>query len=337
MNKSCCRRERGSMSVMFVGSVLVVLCFAAVSADLGHYFVVRDELQSAADAAALSGAGHLFPPNPSPNWSAAAANAATAVHLNSANNVSLTNATVQTGYWNLSGSPAGMQSQTITPGAYDAPAIQVTVSLAQGLNSGPLKYFFAPLFGIPNTAVSAHAVAVMSAPGYFAPGGVFPMALNKCVFDNYWNSTTGAPKINPTTGSAYEFQIGNGALYSGCAAGQWTSFQTNSSDVPTIRQFISSGNAIGLGIGDAIWIQTGVETTLYNSVPKNVDVFVPVVQQFGSSTQVVVAFAAFHIESAYGGSSKYIQGHFTNNIKVPASGGKTGSYYGAYVPPRLAQ
>jgi Flp pilus assembly protein TadG len=325
------------MSVTFVGSILVVLCFAAVSADLGHYFVVRDELQSAADAAALSGAGKLFPATPSPNWSAAAANAATAVRLNSANNVSLTDATVQTGYWNLSGSPAGMQSQTIVPGPYDNPAIQVTVSLAQGLNSGPLKYFFAPLFGIQTTAVSAHAVAVVSAPGYFAPGGIFPMALNKCVFDQYWNSTTGAPKIDPTTGSAYEFQIGSGSSDATCATGQWTSFLTNSNSVPAVRDLITDGNPTGLGIGDAIWIESGVKTTLYSSVPTNVTVVVPVVQQISSSIEVIVAFAAFHIDSSAGGSTKAIQGHFVSNFQISSSTGESGPYYGAYVPPRLAQ
>ncbi len=53
------------------------------------------------------------------------------------------------------------------------------------------------------------------------------------------------------------------------------------------------------------------------------------------SSSPVVAFAGFTITKVnINGSHSYIEGHFTSNTKV--SGGGTGTNYGAYVPPRLA-
>ncbi|RDK01160.1 pilus assembly protein TadE [Paraburkholderia lacunae] len=331
------RRERGTISYVLVFFIFMALAFAAFSVDIGHYFLAQDELQTAADAAAIAGAVALNSGTSTPGWNTAVAAAASAVRLNTSDGVVLTNAAIQSGYWNLTGSPAGMQASTITPGTYDSPAVQVTVSRATGLNGGQLVFFFAPLFGVYTTAVTATAVAVVSAPGYVGPGGLFPVALGKCLLDLYWNAQTGAPKIDPSTGQAYTFQITNDALYGSCSGGQWTSFATDANDVPTVRALMSSGNPSGLSIGDSIWIEPGTKTTLYSSVPINVDVLVPVVQSLASSTETILGFAAFHIDLAVGGSGKYIQGHLITNFKVATGSGQGGPFYGAYVPPRLAQ
>ncbi|MGF6902259.1 TadG family pilus assembly protein [Paraburkholderia sp. GAS348] len=331
------RRQGGTISFVLVFFVFMALAFAAFSVDIGHYYLAQDQLQTAADAAALAGASALSSGTSAPGWSAAVAAAASAVKLNASDHIVLANATVQSGYWNLTRSPAGMQSSTITPGAYDSPAVQVTVSRATGLNGGQLVFFFAPLFGVYTTAVTATAVAVVSAPGYVGPGGLFPVALDKCLFDLYWNAQTGAPAIDPSTGQAYTFQITNDSLYGSCSGGQWTSFATDANDVPTMRALMSSGNPTGLSIGNSIWLEPGAKTTLYSSVPANVDVLVPVVQSLASSTETIVGFAAFHIDVAVGGSGKYIQGHLITNLKVTGGAGQGGPYYGAYVPPRLAQ
>lgn len=319
-------------------SLFATLAVAAFSIDLGHIFLARYELQSAADAAALAGASSLLPGSPNPNWSVAQVQASSAVSLNGSDGVNLTTASVKSGFWNLTGSPAGMQASTISPKTYDNPAVQVAVSRAAGVNGGPVSYFFAPLFGVKNGSVTATAVAVVSAPGYVAPGGLFPVAIGQCIYDQYWNAQLGIPKIDPSTGQAYTFQFGNGQTYSGgCAAAQWTSFETDNNDVPTVRGLIANGNPTGLSIGDSIWIESGVKTTIYSSVPSNTDVLIPVVQQVTASSAAIVGFAAFHIDGAASGSSKYIQGHLTTGFKISAGTGQSGPYYGAYVPPRLAQ
>ena len=325
------------MAITMPFALIAALAFGAFAVDLGHVFLARTELQTAADASALTGAGTLLAGGSTPNWSSASASAATAVSLNSSDGVTLKNASVQTGFWNLANASSGLKATNITPGAYDAPAVQVIVSRAAGLNGGAIGFWFAKLFGVGSGPASATAVAIVAAPGYVAPGGLFPVAIGKCIYSQYWNVQSGTPAIDPATGKPFTIQIGNGATYRGCEAGQWTSFQTDNNDVTTVRGLISGGNPTGLSIGDAIWIEPGVKTSIYANVPSNIDVLVPVVEQATTSRQPVIAFAAFHIDNATGGSGKYIEGHFIAGYKITASAGQVGPYYGAYVPPRLAR
>lgn len=341
------RRQRGVMSVMMPFLLLIALMAGAVALDIGHLYLAQTELQTAADAAALAGAALLFPASSSgPNWSAAQAAAASAVSLNASDGVTLHDASVQSGYWNLSGTPAGMQATTTVPGSYDAAAVQVTVSRAPGFNGGSVGYFLAPLFGMNNGPISATSVAMVSAPGSIAAGGLFPVAIGTCIYSLYWNAQMGTPKIDPSTGAAYEVFFGAGSSVDGCQSGQWTSFQTNANDVPTVRGFIANGNPAALNIGDSIWIEPGTKTTLYSDVStkagiNGINVILPVVNDASSasaSKQPIVAFAAFHIDKAVGGSGKYIQGHFLAGYEITTGGdGQVGPYYGAYVPPRLAR
>lgn len=324
------------MAITMSFALIAALAFGAFAVDLGHAYMTQAELQTAADASALSGAGVLLTGGSAPNWNSAAVAAGNAVKLNSSDGQVLQNASVRGGYWNLAGSPSGMQSTSIYPGTYDAPAIQVTVSRATGLNGGPVGFFFAKLFGVNGGPVSATSVAIVAAPGHVAAGGLFPVAIGKCIYSQYWNAQTGTPKTD-ASGKPYTVQIGNGATYNGCEAGQWTSFLTDNNDVPTVRGLIKNGNPTGLSIGDRIWVESGVKTTIYSDVPSNVDVVVPVVEQATSSSQPIIAFAAFHIDNGQGGSGKYISGHFIAGYKIPTSVGQVGPYYGAYVPPRLAR
>src|SRR5262245_43333349 len=121
------RSQRGAVLVMVAGTLVMMLAMVAMVVDLGYMFVVRNELQSAADAAALAGAGYMFPlVSNAPNWTAAETQTTNAVAINKAAGAALSNATVETGYWNLTGTPAGLRSKTITPGANDVAAVRVT-------------------------------------------------------------------------------------------------------------------------------------------------------------------------------------------------------------------
>jgi len=53
------QRQRGAVAIMFAISLLVLFGFMALVFDLGRTYVVRTELQNAADAAALAGAKEL--------------------------------------------------------------------------------------------------------------------------------------------------------------------------------------------------------------------------------------------------------------------------------------
>ncbi|RXZ36343.1 pilus assembly protein TadE [Oxalobacteraceae bacterium CAVE-383] len=335
------RRQQGSVVLFFVAFLIPLLMFGAFAIGLARVSVVRNELQNAADAAALAGASALIAANSgTPAWAAATAAARAAVTLNTSDNTPLSTAIVATGYWNLDGSPSTLQPTTITPGVNDASGLQVTVTRGANQNGGAIGLPFGALLGLISTNASATAVAVASAPSTVA-GGLLPVALAQCMYDAYWNSSTNQPKIDPATGAAYEFKVGDGQPYitpsgASCESSQWTSFLIVANDVPTIRGLITNGNPTPLSIGDSIYMQPGVKTTLFGSIPTQAVVYVPIVSNIVSGSYApIVAFAAFYIDASVGGSGKYIQGHFLTGYEIPQSSG-VGPYYGAYVPPRLA-
>jgi Flp pilus assembly protein TadG len=330
------RQQRGSVVLFFVAFLIPLLMFAAFAINLARVSVVRNELQNAADAAALAGAARLVTAGSGvPNWAAASMATTSAISLNASDNTRLSSATATPGYWNLTGSPSVLQATTITPGAYDAAAIQVHVFRSASQNGGLIGLAFGTLLGLPGTAATATAIAVAAAPGT-VNGGLFPVALSQCVYDTYWDSSTHQPKIDPSTGKVYEFQIGNGHTYGGtCQAGQWTSFASVANDVPTVRGLIANGNPTPLSIGTNIYIQHGAKTTVYSSVPLNTVIYVPIVSSIVSgSYEPIVAFAAFRVDDIGTPSQKYIEGHFLTGYDIPQSSG-VGPNYGAYVPPRL--
>jgi len=85
-------RQRGAMAIIMPFALIAALAFGAFAVDLGHVFLARTELQTAADASALTGAGTLLAGGSTPNWSSASASAATAMSLNSSDGVTLKNA-----------------------------------------------------------------------------------------------------------------------------------------------------------------------------------------------------------------------------------------------------
>ena len=56
------KNERGSVLVYTVVSVLFLFLAVGLGADLSHLYMVRNELQNAADSAALAGASALLLP-----------------------------------------------------------------------------------------------------------------------------------------------------------------------------------------------------------------------------------------------------------------------------------
>jgi Flp pilus assembly protein TadG len=334
--------------------LVVLLGFAALAIDVARAFVVRNELQNAADAAALAGAsalsGALTVSSSSGPWNTADAAAQTTaksvVVLNSANGKPLADAQVQTGYWNVTGTPAGLQSSAIKPGQYDKPAVMVTVSLSSGNNGGALPMVFAPVLGISTMPVSASAVAVISAPGYAGTGSLFPMVISKCLLSdpNYWNATTGQP-VDDSSGNPKELNIDSSYhADDGCNYGQWTSFQTDANDVPTVDNLIQNGNPTPLSVGDNTWIEPGTKTSIYNHMTDYINlpaqVLLPVVADITThAEQPIIGFVAFQIDASVGGSGKYVQGHFLGGLKAQGTAGGSGAgpYYGAYTPAGLAQ
>jgi putative Tad-like protein involved in Flp pilus assembly len=334
------RQQRGSVALFFVLFLIALLSFGAFAINLARMGVAVNELQNDADAAALAGASALVNAGSSgPDWTHAQTAAASAVTLNRSDGQALATGAIQPGYWNLTGAPAGMEATTITPGVYDVPAVQVTVTRTTNQNGGPIALYLGSLLNLPAAPGSAKAVAVAAAPSTVNAGGLFPVVLNQCIFNQYWDATTNQPVIDPSTGQPFEIDITNGQLYgNSCDAGQWTSFLINADNVPTIDNLITNGNPSPLSIGDSIWIEPGAKTALYGSVPVGVTVVMPVAAQIDIKSYVpIIAFAAFHIDASVGDNGKYIQGHFVGGYTLTTGAAGVGPTYGAYMAPRLAQ
>lgn len=385
-------RQKGAMLITSSLWFITLIGFAALAFDIGHLLIVRNELQNGADAAALSGANCLNKKtagsgtectkeqSPTLNWAIASTVATDFIGRNKSDGTSLVNGTVQTGYWDINGG-AALQATTLSPlgpctitggvmtTPCDKPAVMVTISRSSGNNGGAVGTLIAAMFGGDAIPISASAVAVISSPGNVLPGTLIPQAINKCMFDNYWDVATGSPKIyngatgdplNPynlsTAGKPYTVRIGSSYHYPDCfSAGQWTSFDLGSASAAVMKDLIDTGNKTSLSIANGrtcapgvdycAYIQPGTKAVGYKDLdnkyptPPGADVTVVVVDTADLTTpgQVpIVAFAGFHITDIQGGSEKYIQGHFIKGATTSGSSG-IGPYYGTYTPPRLAQ
>ena len=371
------RKQQGAMALTASLWLIVFLGFVALAFNVGHLLIVRNELQNGADAAALAGANCLDKttagsdcttvPSSTLNWSIASMKASNSIALNKTDGASLVNGTVQTGYWNVNGGTS-LQPTSLSPigpctmigGAMttpcDKPAVMVTLERVGGSNGGPVGTLVASMFGGTSVPISARAVAVISSPGTLLPStqNLIPIAINKCMYDLYWDSATGSPKTADATtlngvtqvlGQPWKIRIGSSYHYPLCESGQWTSFGQDKNDVPTTRDFINNGNPDPLGIGTETWIQPGTKSSAYDTLsakyptPPGADVTVVVVDNSaGWSTNAqspIVAFAGFHIDDV-NKSGKYVEGHFIKGASTAGASG-FGPYYGTYTPPRLAQ
>ena len=371
--------QQGSIVVLFGGLLLVLTGFAVLAIDVGRIYIVRTELQNAADAAALAGANCLTRQSAvsateclstvaaSLNWDRASAKAQAQLSHNQADNRSMSSTdaghVIDVGYWDLlnkrpSGQtlPTSSMSTTFSPlGTYDKPAIRVKVSKATGQNGGPVLMLTRLMYGGSDVPMSATSVAVISSPSQVEAGNLIPMAINKCLYDTYWNTSTNSPYVatkktlngvNQVVGKPWVFRIGSAYHYGSCDSGQWTSFGVDSNSASYVKGLIDNGNPTALSIGDATYIQSGTKTSNYNDLlkqypmPAGADVLVPVVNYPSGldgvkSSIPIVAFAVFHITDIQGGSGKYIQGYFTGGQSVSGTSG-IGPSYGVYTPPRLA-
>ncbi len=316
------QQQRGSVVLLFVLLLPILLGFTAVAVDFSRVLLARQELQNAADAAALAGSAALDDPGGEVpyNWTAATQVAQQFVGRNQADSRVLVDAGVAAGYVRPGDATTTVHSPSETGWIqpFDVPAVQVQLSLAVGQNGGPLNLLFGAFLGSPTKDIHAVATASAYPPGYAARGALFPLVIGRCMYDLFWDFSARRPRIDPSTGQPYEVKIGS--VYGGgaCMSGEWSTFDTVLNDVPAVLDLIANGNKTPLRIGDPTYIQSGVKDAVYNSVPINKDVAVLVVGNVTTgSYQPVMAMAAFHITGVTKeGGKSYISGHFGDGLKA---------------------
>ncbi len=365
---------RGSVIFFFLLFLVPLLGAGALAIDYGYILLVRAQLQNAADASANVGAAALYPySSTGPAWSAAAAAAASAVKLNYAAGTQLANASVITGYFNLTGTASTLEPTTITPGNYDVPAVMVTVSKSAGNNGGPIPLMLAKLFNIQSAQMSATAVATAGGPSTIPAGGVFPLVLDQGVVTSLWNASANAPYFSGATPTPISIgganttltllyipilTIGNQTVNHG---GEFTTFQNSNTSGANVAALILTNNtspltsSSGTTTGSTIYISNN-----YYAVVSNLDVVVPVANNVASGTATAVtinSFAAFHIDQAVSfqgqicvvsvlgvcilaiGQNVALLTGYLSPTGVKAIRGSTGNdyAYGVYKAPQLSQ
>ncbi|MDE2290417.1 MAG: pilus assembly protein TadE [Burkholderiales bacterium] len=316
-------RQRASAGMLSALMAAALLSAGAMALDFGKVWALHGELQNAADAAALAGAGALGPAYPRPDWLRARTLATLAVSLNSTAAPKLAVERIQTGYWNIAQPRASLRPNGITPGANDRPAVMVTVSHAPTDQSGVPGRLLASLLAMAHIPVSATAVAVIAVADHAAAGTVFPLAIPACLYDAYWDSANARPRNNPATGRPFILKIGAAYRHGACPSGQWTSFETDAQSASQLRELIASGNPTGISTGDSIWIQPGASAP-GNAVPSAPqDLLLPVVASLdGHRAAPIVAFAPFRLTGPATHGGQYIEGHFmaADSARPRASG-----------------
>ena len=268
MNKSCCKlvKQQGASLVLTVMILAGILGFFALAIDVGYLFVVRNQLQNAADTAALSGANYLYPlVNTSPNWGLASSKATSAVQQNKADNLALVVGTINTGYWNITGIPTGLHASKLDANN-DYPAIEVNI--AKTSSNGVVNAFFAGVLGINSFSPSATAVAVGGlSPGY-TKENISPFVIPGCVFGV---SVNGLGNLIYPDG-VFQLERSYGPTKPACNTGQWTALQTTKdltgNVIKGLINALSSGgtSSSNLSIGDMIFLQSGTSLNFYSLV-----------------------------------------------------------------------
>ncbi len=182
------RDTEGAVAIITVFILMALLGVASLGIDMGQLYMVRNELQNTADAAALAAAGNLIT-----NQNGVAvrdANAAQQAALTVAQRQrqlegfaavdpsARNDLTIIFGEWNLkTGDPetAWTEIGSTCGSTSNANAIRISLRRGVGTVTGPVCNLFAHIFGIDTTAVAATATAYLGPPMQTAPQ--VPLAL----------------------------------------------------------------------------------------------------------------------------------------------------------------
>lgn len=275
-DRSPYRQQRGAVAIIAAVFLLAMIGTAAFAIDFGRWFVVKNELQNASDAAALAGAGHLYPPTATgPNWSAATTAGSTAVPLNASDRQALSTGIMVPGYWNYSNQTFDTDTGK-TQGTNELPALRVTIERSANANMGPVAMTFGRIFGTDTMDASATATAVVAVPGQAGEGTLAPYAIANCLFNDsdppIWDQETQRPVGDPPIKFVIATGAASGKSCNGCACGQWTSFDEENAGTNRLEQLIQIGNQSdvnavpgnGVEISET-WIAPGEKNSLYNA------------------------------------------------------------------------
>ena len=289
--------QKGSVAIVVAVSFILLLSFAAFAIDFGHRHVVQNELQNAADAAALAGVRQLYYDhvalvNAGQDRSDKQPDSANQVADDTAkannaqgapvevNNPLSNEDDVQRGHWSFGlgtlakGFYQSDNCEAITIANFSEIELDemqnyvnaVKVWTRRQLTGTPVISFFAKIFGFGDYELSASAVAYIGFAGTILPGEVDqPIAICE---NTLYNDTNGNGEKDPdeVMDCSYgRMQNSDSKKDDDTNTGGWTNFSQNPCEEPTpggddLREILSdcsSGNTYPIVMGQGIGVKGG--------------------------------------------------------------------------------
>ncbi len=332
-------RDTRVASAFFVAiSIFLLLTVVGLVIDLGHLYVVKQELQNAADAGASAGAMSLYwlgsgtDPQDAQNLLSceyAHLKAVEVVNQNRSdgNQLVIPVGDVEVGVWQFNEAKGAWEFAPLScdpANAYTINAVRVTTRRTQEVN-GPVNLIFARLLGIPSVDLTGRATAMLGWVRQLRPGAGFPIAVG----DNY------VPPVGQRMWVTFSPDYSD--------TGGWHAFKLNSCSASTTESLINGTwkdnpnidpNDLAIKVGDYITMQNGVADSVLKTLRReflNVHhgqwtVILPVIPGSNTynQTQEVLGFVAFEIVDVDpSGKSKSVSGWIRGGYIAP--GTDTGS------------
>jgi len=280
--------QRGTVAVLTAAGLLLFLGLVGLGVDLGHLYLVKGELQRAADAGAMAGARALFFPANSapPQCSQATTLGAQIARTNIVDGSPSVLSNIQTGYWDW-------KARTFSPGCSSDSATYTTAVTLTTTNMVTLAFMGAWGFG-PLT-LSSRATSSVGFVGRVPPGTI-PVALSK---------------------NAYK--IGNQVKinFTGTDNGGWFVPSGYSSSASALADYINENNPLpALNVGDTINLNNGAVSSALSALAKQLasrgnhwTTFLPAVDTTSFNQSIPInGFVAFTLTNVKTGNNAAITG-----------------------------
>ena len=178
------KNRQGIVAVIIATATVVFVSLAAFAIDLGHLFVVRNELQNAADAGALAGARFLYDNNGTAVNAAANITAYNAAIANRSEQVPVeikwsggNDGDIQRGHWSFATRTFTPNDSLLPVSLWNTSAEELdqnpnfinAVRVKTRREDRPAASFLAGIFGIKNFVLSSEAIGYIGFAGTLAP------------------------------------------------------------------------------------------------------------------------------------------------------------------------
>jgi Flp pilus assembly protein TadG len=241
------KNQQGIVAIIIASLTVVFAGLAALAIDLGHLYVVRNELQNAADAGALAGARFLYDNNGTAVNVTANLTAYQAAIVNRSEKVPVdvhwsggNDGDIQRGHWSFTTRTFTPNDSLLPIGLWETSTEELdrnpnfinAIRVRTRREDRPAASFLAGVFGIKNFVLSTEAIAYIGFAGTLAPLDVDqPIAIcRQSILSNGRYSCTVGRMIN------------SGQLVAAHETAGWTDYNqtnpclggTNASDVRSL-------------------------------------------------------------------------------------------------------